>query len=184
MRLPRYEVQNDGVGPFAVFYCDKCGREFRTDLAAATNEVQNLGRNALEGLLRNIPLVGYSVANTLEDPRQTRTLSEAQLHKAWEQVKDLLHDCPTCRMFVCPTDWNAATGYCKDDQPQPAPAGAGPQTAPGARPCPQCQAMVAAGNAFCPNCGTHLSPAAPPGCPRCGAEVVGHFCGTCGTQVN
>src|SRR5579859_4468515 len=131
MRLPRYEVQNDGVGPFAVFYCDKCGREFRTDLAAATNEVQNLGRNALEGLLRNIPLVGYSVANTLEDPRQTRTLSEAQLHKAWEQVKDLLHDCPTCRMFVCPTDWNAATGYCKDDQPQPAPAGAGPQTAPG-----------------------------------------------------
>jgi len=26
-RMPRYDVRNDGVGPYAVFYCDKCDRE-------------------------------------------------------------------------------------------------------------------------------------------------------------
>jgi len=26
---PNYDVRNDGAGPFAVFYCESCGREFR-----------------------------------------------------------------------------------------------------------------------------------------------------------
>ena len=26
---PNYDVRNDGTGPFAVFYCESCGREFR-----------------------------------------------------------------------------------------------------------------------------------------------------------
>jgi hypothetical protein len=25
-RMPRYDVRNDGAGPYAVFYCDACER--------------------------------------------------------------------------------------------------------------------------------------------------------------
>ena len=28
--MPRYDVRNDGIGPYAVFYCDICSREFRS----------------------------------------------------------------------------------------------------------------------------------------------------------
>ena len=57
MRLPRYDVQNDGAGPYAVFYCDKCGRDFRTEPAIDAGSVQVIGRSAIEGLLRDFPQV-------------------------------------------------------------------------------------------------------------------------------
>jgi len=29
-RMPHYDTRNDGVGPYAVFYCDVCSREYRS----------------------------------------------------------------------------------------------------------------------------------------------------------
>ena len=29
-RMPHYDVRNDGVGPYVVFYCDQCEREYRS----------------------------------------------------------------------------------------------------------------------------------------------------------
>ncbi len=28
--MPNYDIRNDGAGPYAVFYCESCGREFRS----------------------------------------------------------------------------------------------------------------------------------------------------------
>ena len=29
-RMPRYDIRNDGIGPYAVFYCECCDREYRS----------------------------------------------------------------------------------------------------------------------------------------------------------
>ncbi len=68
-------------------------------------------------------------------------------------------------------------------------------SAPNARPCPNCGAMVAAGDRFCSNCG-NLVPAAeepaepePPKqafCTNCGTPCVpgANFCASCGKPLN
>ena len=35
-RMPRYDISNDGMGPYAVFYCDRCNREYRSNPSIAT----------------------------------------------------------------------------------------------------------------------------------------------------
>ena len=194
MRLPRYDVQNDGAGPYAVFYCDKCGRDFRTEPAVDAGSVQVIGRSAIEGLLRGIPVVGDAIAGNIEDPRYQHTLSLDQVRGAWEQVREFLHECPTCYMFVCPAEYDARTGYCKEDRPKQRP----PQTTPRGKErapaaastmaedrttCPHCHAAVPAKFAFCTNCGQRLAPPEPITCPHCGTPVEGRFCGNCGTKV-
>lgn len=48
--------------------------------------------------------------------------------------------------------------------------------------CPNCQALVAETQAFCPECGTSLKKA----CDKCGVELMDgqEFCGKCGTKVD
>ena len=73
-RMPRYDIRNDGAGPYAIFYCDSCGREFRSQPDLATTVKQDLGRSALGGFLRKVPLVGDSVAdNVVGEDRVTAT---------------------------------------------------------------------------------------------------------------
>ncbi len=57
-RMPRYDVRNDGVGSYAVFYCEKCEREFRSTPDVKGTVVKEVGRSALGGLLRSIPTHG------------------------------------------------------------------------------------------------------------------------------
>ena len=70
-RMPRYDVRNDGIGPYAVFYCDSCDREYRSQRDIASTVTKDVGRQALGGFLRNNPLVGGVAANRIEgeDPR-------------------------------------------------------------------------------------------------------------------
>jgi hypothetical protein len=123
-RLPRYDVQNDGAGPYAVFYCDECYREFRSvpDIAGtvAGSLAQDLGKQAVSGLLRKVPLVGGSLASNVQkdDYRYTRTLTSAQLEAAWKQVKNHFRECPTCQKVLCLSDFDERSGYCKEDSPR------------------------------------------------------------------
>src|SRR5690242_21068828 len=142
MRMPRYDIRNEGAGPYAVFYCDKCAREFHSQVVIPSNDVTNLGRTVLEGLLRNIPVVGYDVANNVQDPRYMTTMSADQLQHAWQQVEEFFHECPTCRMLVCVTDWDPDTGTCKDDRPRE----------PKRRRQREGGAAVATAARHCPNC--------------------------------
>jgi hypothetical protein len=119
-RMARYDVRNDGVGPYATFFCDRCSREYRSQPDVKNTVTNEVGRNVLGGFLRNIPVVGYAAANTVENQNQryTTTMTPQQLQAAWAQVKDNFHECPTCHQIVCNSDWDAQSGYCADDSPR------------------------------------------------------------------
>lgn len=119
-RIPHYTVSNDGLGPFAIFYCDRCGREHRSQPDIANTVSTNAGRQALGGLLRKVPLVGDTLANnvTNNDPRYSTALTPTQVEKAWGQVKDRFRECPTCHEILCISDFDELTGFCKDCSPR------------------------------------------------------------------
>ena len=119
-QMARYDVRNDGVGPYAAFYCDRCSREYRSQPDVKGTIAQDVGRNALGGFLRNIPLVGGAVASSVDNqnPRYRYDLTSQELDSAWGQVKDVFHECPTCHQLVCNSDWDSPSGYCVDDSPR------------------------------------------------------------------
>ena len=119
-RMPRYDIRNDGAGPYAIFYCDICGREFRSQPDVANVVKQDLGKAALGGFLRKVPLVGSSMAENVvgEDQRYSYKLSPAQLESAWNQCQVHFRECPTCNRIVCLSDFDAQSGYCNEDSPR------------------------------------------------------------------
>jgi hypothetical protein len=214
-RMPRYDVRNDGIGPYAVFYCEKCDREFRSKPNIASTIVKDLGKDAVGGLLRNVPLFGRAAADRVvgEDPRYTVRLSTQQLDAAWKEVSVNFHECPTCQMVVCPSDWDAQAGYCSEDSPRRediaraqaeqaagaikgiasvfgigdaikrASEAAQKAASQGAR-CPKDGTVAAAGTKFCPECGSPMVQPTTDPCPKCGAETKGaKFCPECGTKM-
>ena len=71
-RMPRYDVRNDGAGPYVVFYCDKCNREFRSHPDLGRTVTQDILGKSAGGLLRGIPIIGHAVADKVsDDPRYT-----------------------------------------------------------------------------------------------------------------
>lgn len=190
-RMPRYDIRNDGAGPYAIFYCDVCGREFRSQPDVAGTISQDLGRQAAGGLLRKIPLVGNAVANSVtgEDPRYSYKLSPAQLESAWKQVQRHFRECPTCSRIVCLSDFDAQSGFCQDDSPRTAEiaesrgeqAGAALKGLASAFGLDKVvsqvsQAAESAKNASqqlarCPQDGTLAAPGTK-FCPECGAQMV------------
>ena len=119
-RMPRYDIRNDGAGPYAIFYCDICSREFRSQPDVASTITKDIGRDALGGFLRKVPLVGSAVADSVvgEDPRYSYKMTPAQIEGAWKQVQVHFRECPTCSRIVCLTDFDAQTGYCQEDSPR------------------------------------------------------------------
>lgn len=119
-RMPRYDIRNDGAGPYAVFYCDICGREFRSQPDVIGSIGQDLGRQAAGGLLRKIPLFGNAVANSVtgEDPRYSYKLTPPQLEAHWKQVQQHFRECPTCTRIVCLSDFDTQSGFCQEDSPR------------------------------------------------------------------
>ena len=119
-RMPRYDIRNDGAGPYAIFYCDICGREFRSQPDVVGTISSDIGRQAAGGLLRKIPLVGNAVANkvTGEDPRYNYNLTPAQLESAWKHVQQHFRQCPTCTRIVCLSDFDTQSGFCQEDSPR------------------------------------------------------------------
>jgi len=187
-RMPRYDVRNDGIGPYAVFYCDSCDREYRSQPDVVSTVSKDVGRHALGGFLRNIPLVGGVTADrvTGEDPRYVTSLTPEQVQKAWGQVKDRFRECPTCLRIVCLSDWDERSGFCTEDSPrreqiaeaEAEQAGAalrGFASALGlgevARQATQAVKQAAATAARCPKDGT-MAPAGTKFCPECGTAMV------------
>jgi len=161
-----------------------------------------VGRKALGGLLRNIPLVGGVAASRVEgeDPRYTCSLTPEQTEKAWSQTKDRFRECPTCQRIVCLSCWDEQNGVCAEDSPRSAEmmeaqaeqAGAmlkGFASALGlgqvAERAAQAAKQASAAAARCPNDGT----LAPPGtkfCPECGTPMVQpvtNACPKCGKET-
>jgi len=201
-RMPRYDVRNDGVGPYAVFYCDSCDREFRSQPDVVSTVTKDVSRKALGGFLRNIPLVGGVAADRVEgdDPRYIYSLTPEQTEKAWSQMQDRFRECPTCQRIVCPSCWDEKGGFCNDDSPrsteiaeaQAEQAGAmlkGFASALGlgevARQAAQAAKQATSSAARCPADGT-LAPAGTKFCPECGTAMIqpnADPCPSCGKET-
>ena len=203
-RMPNYDVRNDGAGPYAIFYCDSCGREFRSQPNIGQVIKQDLGKQALGGLLRKVPLVGQQVAESVvgEDARYSMKLDQGQLEKAWEQVEMHFRQCPTCSRVVCLSDFDSQAGFCNDDSPRQGEIAESRGTQAGA-------ALKGFASAFglgdalkgvsdavsraqeittakCPNCSA-TAPAGTKFCPECGAAMVQpsiSTCPKCGTETH
>jgi len=204
-RMPNYDIRNDGAGPYAVFYCEYCSREFRSQPDVINTVSQDLGKQALGGLLRKVPLVGSTVANNItgEDPRYSMKMTPAQLESAWKQVQLHFRECPTCSRIVCLSDFDAQSGYCQDDSPrtneineargeQAGAALKGFASAFGlgdvvkkVSESVDAAQKAATQAARCPNDGT-LAPAGTKFCPECGTPMVqpqAAVCPSCGAET-
>ena len=203
-RMPNYDVRNDGAGPYAIFYCDSCGREVRSTPNIAKAVSQDVGRAALGGLLRKVPLVGGSVADNMvgEDPRYTLKMDQAALNSAWQQVQEHFRECPTCQRIVCLSDFDTQSGYCNECSPRQDEIA----EASGAQAGAAIKGFASAfglGNVFdqasqamkkvqelstarCPNCNT-VAAAGTKFCPECGTAMVQpsvSVCPKCGTETH
>lgn len=213
-RMPRYDVRNDGAGPYLAFYCDKCSREFRSRPDVGRTVAQDVIGKSAGGLLRGIPIIGHAVADKVSDDRRyTHEMTPQQVDAHWAQVADRFHECPTCQMICCPSDWDAQSGFCNEDSPRREEiAEAGAEQAAGvikglagafgfgevirgavdaaktaqtqlAR-CPKDGTLAPKGTKFCPECGGAMIQPASTACPKCGAEAMGaKFCPECGTKM-
>jgi hypothetical protein len=119
-RMPHYNVRNDGMGPYAIFYCEECSREFRTQPDVKGTIASDIGRKAAGDLLRKVPLFGGALAENVvgQDPRYITNLTADQLQAHWKQVKDRFRECPTCKKVVCISDFDEQAGYCNEDSPR------------------------------------------------------------------
>jgi hypothetical protein len=186
--MPRYDVRNDGAGPYAVFYCDKCTREFRSQPDIGGTIAKDVGRRVAGDALRNIPLFGRAIADNVagQDPRYTYTLTPPQLEAAWKQMDNVFHECPTCKQMVCPSCFDPQTGYCTEDSPRRGEiAQAQAQQAAGVvkgladafgigdavRAAGQAAKSATANMAHCPKDGTLAKPGTK-FCPECGSPMI------------
>jgi hypothetical protein len=120
MRMPQHDVRNDGYGPYVMFYCEKCNREYHSTPNVVNTVAQDTAKGVFGGLLRNIPLVGDSVADAVDnnENRYRTSMSAQELDGAWAQVQSNFRECPTCHMIVCIPDFDEVSGYCRDDSPR------------------------------------------------------------------
>ena len=201
-RMPNYDVRNDGIGPYAVFYCETCNREYRSQPDVQSTVAKDLGRQAMGGLLRRVPLVGGAVASNMasEDYRYSTSLTPQQLEQAWDQVKSRFRECPTCLRIVCLSDFDEPSGYCTEDSPrkseiaeaQAEQAGAMLKGFAGAlglggamRMVGEAAKQAAANTARCPKDGT-VAQAGTKFCPECGSPMVQptiDACPNCGKET-
>jgi hypothetical protein len=202
-RMPNYDVRNDGAGPYAIFYCEACDREYRSQPDVVTTVSQDIGRQAMGGLLRKVPLFGGTLADNVagEDPRYTITLTPQQLEKAWSQVKNRFRECPTCARIVCLSDFDEESGYCTEDSPrrdeialaEAEQAGAalkGFASALGLgevfKPAVEAARQAATNLARCPKDGT-VAPVGTKFCPECGSPMIQpavDACPNCGKDTH
>ncbi len=201
-RMPRYDIRNDGAGPYAIFYCDKCTREYRSQPDVAGTIASDIGRQAASDTLRRIPLFGHAVADNVlgQDPRYTNTLSPQQLEKHWGQAKQYFRECPTCRQILCLSDFDEKSGFCTDDSPlaneiAQAQAEQAASIAKGfanvfglgdvVKKAAEAAQRASTTAARCPKDGT-LAPSGTKFCPNCGAAMIqpaADACPKCGTDV-
>lgn len=212
-RMPRHDVRNDGIGPYAVFYCDKCDREFRSRPQIGATVAKDAGRKALGGLLGSIPIVGDIAERAMEDPRHVYALTPEQLEAAWKEVQVNFRECPACLQVVCLSDFDTQSGFCNDDSPRQeeiaeaqaaqaagvlkgiadvfgvgdairGAAQAAKTAAANMARCPNDGTLAPVGTKFCPECGSPMVQPVADVCVKCGADLHGaKFCPQCGTKV-
>lgn len=119
-RMARYDVRNDGIGPYAAFYCDSCSREYRSQPDVKGTIGQDIGRAAMGDALRGFGFLGRVAADRMDnqDQRYITALTPGQLQAAWKQVEENFHECSICKQIVCSSCFDVQSGTCNDDSPR------------------------------------------------------------------
>jgi hypothetical protein len=196
-RKAPYSVSNDGTGPYAMFTCESCGRDYRAQPVLVEEVKETITKSAFGGLLRNIPLVGNAAANQVDNDRYRNTLTNDELEHAWTEVKVNFAECQSCRRIVCIPDFDMASGFCKEDSPrseelqardaQQAGAAAASFVAGVANAFGLPGAMQAAAAQQSAGVAPGGAPASAPAaaCASCGGALAAgaKFCANCGTPV-
>jgi len=207
--MPRYDVRNDGMGPYAVFYCECCDREFRSQPDLKNTLSTDLGRKVAGDLLRKVPLFGGALAENVagQDPRYVYNLTAEQLSAHWDQVKERFRECPTCKKVVCISDFDERSGFCNEDSPRvneitesraeqtgaalkglASAFGLGDtfkQVGEAAKQAGSAAQRASASLARCPKCAT-MAAAGTKFCPECGSPMtqpVAAVCPKCGADA-
>lgn len=118
-RLPRYEVHNDGAGPYVVFFCEACGQATRTAPDAISSTVQDLGEQAIGGLLQQVFGAATAKSVTQSDLLRPAVLTIPQVNLAWSAISQQFRQCSTCGKIVCLKDFDEQRGVCRAHLPTP-----------------------------------------------------------------
>jgi hypothetical protein len=207
-RKAPYSVYNDGSGPYAMFTCESCGRDYRAQPVLVEEVKETIAKSAFGGLLRNIPIVGNAAANQVDNDRYRNTLTNDELEKAWAEVKVNFAECQSCRRIVCIPDFDMASDFCKEDSPrseelqaqdaQQAGAAAASFVSgianafgiPDAMKAAAAQQAAQQASGAAPGAAPAAAPGAPAAasgaaCTSCGVQMApgAKFCANCGTPV-
>ncbi len=200
-RKAPYSVYNDGTGPYAMFTCESCGRDYRAQPVLVEEVKETVTKSAFGGLLRNIPIVGNAAADQVDNDRYRNTLTNDELEKAWAEVKVNFAECQSCRRVVCVPDFDMASGFCKEDSPRSEELQARDAEQAGAAAAsfvsgianafgiPDAMKAAAAQQSagVAPGAAPRASPGAAPAaaCTSCGVVLAAgaKFCASCGTPV-
>lgn len=205
-RKAPYSVSNDGTGPYAMFTCESCGRDYRAQPVLVEEVKETIAKSAFGGLLRNIPIVGNAAANQVDNDRYRNTLTNDELEKAWAEVKVNFAECQSCRRIVCIPDFDMASGFCKEDSPRSEELQARDAEQAGAaaasffggianafgipdamKAAAAQQAAAGAAPGAVPGAAAAAAPGAAPAaaCSSCGGSLAAgaKFCANCGTPV-
>ena len=118
-RKAPYAVYNDGTGPYAMFTCESCGRDYRAQPVLVEEVKETIAKSAFGGFLRNIPIVGDAAANQVDNDRYRNTLTTGRARRRpAAEVKVNFAECQSCRRIVCIPDFDMASGFCKEDSPR------------------------------------------------------------------
>jgi hypothetical protein len=120
LRMPRYDIRNDGMGPYGVFYCDCCNREFRSQPDVGGAVVQDPGRKVAGACCAKYPCLAmrWRITWLGKIPAYSMRLAPALFDSAWKQVQVNFRECPTCKQIVCLSDFDTQSGFCQEDSPR------------------------------------------------------------------
>ncbi|MHB1414672.1 MAG: zinc ribbon domain-containing protein [Chloroflexota bacterium] len=191
------------------FFCDRCGRGYRT-------RFQTMATGAVSGVLEAAGSIFGGFFSTASDiGERVHSAAWERAHdgafaKAAKEVQGDFVQCPRCQSWVCrKACWNAERGLCKECAPDLGVEMAAAQAnrsveevwahakmaeedkklakgnwrAKIRASCPECGAALATNAKFCPECGAKLQNGRH--CRECGAKLTSgaKFCPECGAKA-
>jgi len=192
------------------FFCDRCGKGFRTHFQASVMGKVSGALDAASSLFGGLFGRAADLGERARSAGWEKAHDEA-FTKAMEELKPDFIQCPRCNSWVCRKGcWNNAKGLCKNCSPDLGVEMAAAQSSrtveeiwahskmaeedremlkeeswrEGVRAtCPKCNAPLEGNVKFCPECGAKIKSQAK--CSKCGAKLNpgAKFCADCGAKA-
>lgn len=180
--------QSDKDGYKFSFLCDICKSEYATKYVEAESGkrgrivrmsskafslgsrimdvIPGSGKPKLDEVEKSSDEFTTDLAAHLEGSPEWHKGHDATFEEAKREAEKYFRNCPICKRWVCPRDWNDGYNCCMEDSQQAV--------------CPSCHQLAGSGK-FCTACGAKLESV----CASCGAKYNAgtKFCGQCGAKI-